>query len=284
MDTTKNFRLVCQFTTRINHEERHFIQNDVLRDSSGLLKIFIVNNLNQKLISLLTPTLFFIFLLGICPKGSANTFNGLPAIDKNVNHQLEGSYREIYYWYRRGNDLSRQGRYLESISAYDKAIQIDSTFDLALNGKGWALRAINDYARAHDAFEQAIVINPNSDNHWQGKGNTLYYLGRFQESLEAYNTSLKINYDSHDAWVGKSWALGRLKQYKPALEAVNQAIEINNKSGNSWLAKGWIFYQSERYFEARLALQESLKVEPQNKSAQHYLKLVERQLGKRKIA
>ena len=74
-------------------------------------------------------------------------------------------YAFAHNWYRKGNQLYKWGKYVESINAYEKAIEIDPKLDLAINKKAWAYRELDDFTESLAGFEEAIAINPHSVEH-----------------------------------------------------------------------------------------------------------------------
>jgi len=202
--------------------------------------------------------------------------------NQNFQSQSEVSstkkYGAAYRWYETGNKLYRQRRYLESVAAYEKAIELNPEFDLAINGKAWAFRNLDDLPKSLAAFEEAIKINPYSSEHWNGKGNILYYMSRYRKSLKAYNRALKINPDSANSYSGKAWSLARLEKYEKAIKVFDQAIDVNDRSANYWNGKGWALYKLGRFQEAQKTLNVARVLDPRNTYTTRYLKLVEKKL------
>ena len=177
-------------------------------------------------------------------------------------------------WYRKGNQLYRWGKYIEAITAYEKAIAIDPKLDLAINKKAWAYRELDDFTESLAGFEEAIAINRHVAEHWYGKGTVLFHMGRYKKSLRAYNRALKIDPQSDISLAGKAWTLGKLEKYEEALEHFDQAIKINKSSADYWTGKGWVLYKMGHFLEARKTLNESLNLDPRNSYTSRYLKLV----------
>lgn len=219
-----------------------------------------------------------LFLAPIYPSLSADKVNNSDYQAQTHIASTPTKYGAAYNWYEKGNQLYRQRRYLDSIAAYQKAIEIDPEFDLAVNGKAWALKNLDDLPKSLATFEEAIDINRHSDKHWNGKGNVLYYMSRYRKSLKAYNRAIKLNPDSDNSYSGKAWALMRLDKYEKALEAFDQAIEINNRYANYWSGKGWVLYKLERFQEAKRTLNRALALDPRDPHTQRYMRLVEKEL------
>lgn len=218
-----------------------------------------------------------LFLAPIYPSLSADK-----AKTQNYQSQSElvstKQYGAAYTWYEKGNQFYRQRRYLESITAYEKAIEIDPEFDLAINGKAWAFKNLDDLPKSLAAFEEAIAVNRYSDKHWNGKGNVLYYMSRYRKSLKAYNRAIKLNPDSGNSHSGKAWALMRLEKYEKALESFDHAIETNARLANYWSGRGWVLYKLGRFQEAKTTLDRALALDPNDFHTLKYMRLVDKEL------
>lgn len=58
-------------------------------------------------------------------------------------------------WFNKGDDLAGQGKYLEAIQAYDRAIQLKPNYDSAWYNKGVALKALGRSNESAAAFAKA---------------------------------------------------------------------------------------------------------------------------------
>jgi tetratricopeptide (TPR) repeat protein len=97
-------------------------------------------------------------------------------------------------WVEKGNDLYKQGQYIDAFEAYEQALRLDP-----------------HYANAH-----------------YGKGNALYALGRYAEALAAYEQTLRLNPKDTDAHLKKSRVLCALERYPQALAALGDALQLNH--------------------------------------------------------
>lgn len=61
------------------------------------------------------------------------------------------------------------------------------------NNKGVVLSRLGKYMQAIDAFNQALLIDPHYPSAWNNKGVTLSRLGKYSEALEAYDMALQVD-------------------------------------------------------------------------------------------
>ena len=79
------------------------------------------------------------------------------------------------------------------------------------------------------AYNKAIELNSRYSDAWSNKGNAPCQLSRFDEALKVYEYAISI--DSNDsgskAWEGKGDTLVKLRMYDEAIKVYDKAIEIN---------------------------------------------------------
>ncbi len=107
-------------------------------------------------------------------------------------------------WFYTGMMLYDDGKFNESIQAYDKSIQQDPLNEEAWNGKGMDLGSIGRYDEALRAFEKATEINSSYAEGWFNIGVILDMQGKIVEAIQAYNTATQINPSYQKALVNKN--------------------------------------------------------------------------------
>lgn len=113
---------------------------------------------------------------------------------------------------KEGTSLANQGMFNESLSAYEKAIQLNPGNVAAWNGKGLALYNLGKYNDSLIAYEKAIYLNPGNVGAWNGKGLALFYQGKYDESISAFNQAIKLDPYNSDYQEAKELALGYLNK------------------------------------------------------------------------
>jgi tetratricopeptide (TPR) repeat protein len=145
------------------------------------------------------------------------------------------------------------------------------------------------YNDSLQAFENAINLDPENSEAWYNKGVVLFYKGIFNESLQAFNKAIEINPLDADAWYNKGSALTKLGKTTAAKEAFERASELEEfikanepRSGNQdatrptesipkdietetakdWLNKGNSLYNQGKYEDAIHAYDRALELDP----------------------
>ncbi len=187
-------------------------------------------------------------------------------------------------WHRKGAELQKQGRAKEALECFDKAIEINPSFEppwvervrIFLDGQkydealGYADKALAQHRRCEDALKLkgAILIHlgkneealdvlqrasetkPEDGNLWELRAKALSNLGRHKEAVECASESLKTNPTNHQLVGVKGLALLDLGRYDEALSCLNEALKLNPEYQVALLAKGQVLFSLGHYEEA----------------------------------
>lgn len=177
---------------------------------------------------------------------------------KNVESHLEDSKETVdenpkskqdyaVDWNNKAASLFKQGRFDESITAFDRAISLDPSHPIFWKNKAKALRAMSRDAEsesAHELFESIHAqksLNPPEDAiDWNNKGYALAEQGKHLEAIDAYNVAIKAHPNFADAWNNLGYSLAELGRIDEAITACYRAVEFKPELAYSWIEK-WLF-------------------------------------------
>jgi tetratricopeptide (TPR) repeat protein len=175
-------------------------------------------------------------------------------------------------------------------------------------GEGFSQGKYNDSLQA---FENAISLDPENSEAWYNKGVVLFYKGIFNDSLQAFNKAIEINPLDADAWYNKGSALAKIGKTTEAKEAFAKASELDvfTKANNSdsvdqdatmpnesipedsgtetakdWLNTGNSLYNQGKYQDAINAYDRSIEIDPLDPEAWQNKGYALNKLGKNKEA
>lgn len=164
-------------------------------------------------------------------------------------------------WFKKGQELYKNGSYQEALSAYDEGLRMDPQNASAWHYRGLALAGLGHGVEANQSLQKAIELldqrlqeSPEDPEALWLKAEGIDLLGRSMEALEAYGRVADLN-SSHalDAWIRQSDILAALGRYNQSSVAFSRAmsiipanksesfIEFQRRSGNAILfTKAWL--------------------------------------------
>ncbi len=95
-------------------------------------------------------------------------------------------------WYGKGNALRKQGKYEDSIAAYEEAIGVEPKHFLAWTNLGMATWRVKGYPEAITCVDKAIDIKPNYYRSWYNRACYLARLNKLELAIEALKKAISL--------------------------------------------------------------------------------------------
>ena len=126
---------------------------------------------------------------------------------KAVTYRLDGFYDKALdfyekalsfsempiYWNGIGITYERLDRLDEAFQAYDRAIELDSSFADAYNNRANVYVKFGQHWKAEDDYKKAVKLDPKFASAFNNLGALLYDHERYEEALECYRKAFIIN-------------------------------------------------------------------------------------------
>jgi len=125
--------------------------------------------------------------------------------------------------------------YDSAVTAYQRAVAIDSTYSKAYVNMGLTYEAMGNRPEAHQALEKAIEVNPQDVLAYCHLGQYLQSFGNYGEAMKNYRRALAIDPNSAQAHYNLGLAFAEQKVFKEALvewEKVT-ALDPNGELGKT---------------------------------------------------
>ncbi len=183
--------------------------------------------------------------------------------DMNIANVTTDSI-EAFRYYVEGRKLQNSQKGKEAVALFEKAIEVDPGFAMALS-KLWAIHSnlgntelFHKYARL--ALEHADRLPPRE--RYYVEGNFYFPWPTMDRSIDAYREALR-HYPDHKS-ARQNLALGYwlLERYDEAIELIEDAIEIGQMNDNSFWILAECYDTQGRPERAYRALQELLRRRP----------------------
>lgn len=127
------------------------------------------------------------------------------------------------------NTTELDGRYNQSLQAFQRALDLDPDDADAWRGRALAYSGLKDHDEALKASDKAVEIDPGYGQAWLDRGILLLEMGRTEEALFALDRALSIQPDNLDALSIKAEALTVLGRYQEAEAAFYQAMDMDSE-------------------------------------------------------
>ena len=176
--------------------------------------------------------------------------------------QSEEEKAEAYF--QQADALLNEGRHVDAIAAYKKAIALKPDYADAHFGMGMAYGSGQE-AEAIAAYKKALAIKPDYPFAHHNMAGDYYELGRHTEALAAYKKAIALDPDFALTYRGVGRSCRKLKLYTKATAAFEKAIVLLKKeaedypdSGELYYDIGLIYRDLEQQAEATAAFQKAI--------------------------
>lgn len=175
--------------------------------------------------------------------------------------QLAGHPGDVKVLGARALALNAEGRHLEALACYDRALGIAPADAALFADRGGTYLVLGQLEEALADYRRAVTLTPDSVDAIAGLGNAYRLMDRYDEALAQYDRAIRIA--PGDAWVlaWRGLMHRRLEQQVEALADFSRAIAAD--PANAWMlaSRGETYLVMERYEEALADLNSSIMLD-----------------------
>ena len=162
--------------------------------------------------------------------------------------EINSSFAEAYN--NRGLNYVEQGNLPQAISDYNKAIEINSNLPDAYANRGLAYARQRNFDQAVSDFTKAIEINPNFAEAYINRGTAYNDQGNFTQAISDYNKAIEINPNFAAAYYNRGNTYKKQNNLSQAISDYSKAIEINPHDADNYYNRGIAYFVTEKYEKA----------------------------------
>jgi tetratricopeptide (TPR) repeat protein len=198
-----------------------------------------------------------------------------------MNNQVPDAFHLLGYVY------SKKGKFKKAILAFERALNLDpfhTEAAIALsslyNDVGRYKEGASIYFKAKKRLDRTLPGHDPRIN--QSLAQRHYELGllymrfeRFQEAHHEFAKALNLEPDNVSNSVQMAKCLAKAGDKEGAVHLLKKTLETNPKSTEAKIQLGILFHSQQKLKEAHREWQEALSLDPESKSAQMYLSMLE---------
>ncbi len=163
-------------------------------------------------------------------------------------------------WLNKGASLTEIGRDAEALVCIDRCLTLNADLAVAWANKGQVLIGLERFAEALNVLRKAAELNPRDPAAWYRMGCAMAKLGKHAGAVEAYRNVVSLDAKRMEAWFNMGHSLGLLGQHNEAIKCCDRALAIDPRFSQLWILKGLGFCSIERYQEALGCFQQAEKL------------------------
>ncbi len=165
-------------------------------------------------------------------------------------------------WYHRGISMKSVGRFDESLSAFNRAIELAPDDTKSLAGKAALLSKMGRLSEGIQCYDQIILRQPDDPKTWGLKGTSLFQQERYREALICFEEVLVRDPKSSLALLHKGITLSKLRRHSEALASLDAVLIINPNLPAAWTEKGCIFLTLKKHYDAMYCFEKVVAMQP----------------------
>ena len=221
---------------------------------------------------------------------NATAANRAVNIPEFMNASYEGlrsiTVPAVYHYetFGRGNELARQGRHVEAIAEFEKALEGEK--------RDWS---INDW-RIHDSLSKSLLqvgrldealrhidasleINPYNPEMLTNKALILSGKGDFEGALTHLESALRLYPTDPRIWYNRGMILLRTGDQAGALESFSESIRLAPEFAAAYLGRGMALRETGDLAGARADFDDAIRLESSNPAPWYFRGLVREAQG-----
>jgi tetratricopeptide (TPR) repeat protein len=174
-----------------------------------------------------------------------------------------------------GLSLAREGRFIEAVDAFGKAVAVQRDFTEGYYNLGKALKDAGRLNEAAGAYRRTLELRPDSAAAWQNLGNVLQEIGRNGEAVAAYRRVVELEANNPGAHGMLARLLHQGGRVEESIDHFRALARLLPGNAEVWHALGVALHDLNRLDEAEEAYRACLAIEPGHAHATYAVGLIQ---------
>jgi serine/threonine protein kinase/Flp pilus assembly protein TadD len=162
-----------------------------------------------------------------------------------LKHMAEKYPKEKRIHYDLGRFYESEQLYEEVIQEYNRVIELDPNYGLALNSLAFIYAKMEDYEKAIEYFERYASVSPGDVNPLDSMAFCYFLMGRLDEAVAKFQEALEVKSD----WWHSYWAISYIyaleENYSEAMKWIDRAIAMASspsERAEGLILKGFYYF------------------------------------------
>jgi len=213
---------------------------------------------------------------------SGVAYSRLKQFDRALNDLDKAIQIDSHYdlaFYNRGIVFALQGNFEAAIKDFTEALAIDPQYALALCNRGTAYSDIGKLELAQLDLEKALRLDPALADAYNSRGALYFKKGDYDKAVRDFQDAIRINPNHHFARSNLGLALVQKQEYASAIALFEQAIVAQPYDPMLYMQRGYSYALNNDFKKALQDFEKVVELSPQNPVAHNNVGYVAYRVG-----
>ena len=150
----------------------------------------------------------------------------------------------------------------KTIQDCDKAVKLNPDFVLSYYNRAVAYQGKQDFEKSIADYKKTLELDPNFAAVYNNLGLICYAAQEFDTAMNVFNKGIEISPDFPELYNNRNLVYVALKDFNRALEDCNKAIQLKPDYAEAWYNRGNIYYYLNNYQQALKNYNKALELNP----------------------
>ncbi|GIL90855.1 hypothetical protein Vretimale_17174 [Volvox reticuliferus] len=165
--------------------------------------------------------------------------------------------------------LRQQGKLVEAVREYTRALELDPYHFKTLFNRGFTHDRLGELAAAVDDYTAALAVDPQSSYAHYNRGITRDRLQNFAGAVEDFTAAIRLEPNSADFYHNRGFALRKQGMFEAAIQDYTTAIRLNPNHCRAYYNRAFCHDRLNHVQQAIDDYTKALEMEPNNATALH---------------
>jgi tetratricopeptide (TPR) repeat protein len=152
----------------------------------------------------------------------------------------------------------------ESISYYNKYLELDPFAEHVWNSLGILYTSMEEYGKAEESFDFSIAIDPYFYSAYYDKADMLMKSENICKAIAVYHELLSVDALNTKALCEVGNCYQQIGDFSSALDVYWKALEIAPDCSDAWYGIGVVNFRQKRYLQSTGILKKAISLQPAN--------------------